>query len=197
MNITNTAIRILANAVRLKIEPIISPEISEVQRGFIAGRSMLANVVDVDSGMQHTSLNFEHGLAIFPDFAAAFPSVDHDLIHDFLESLDWPIWLTRFVKGLYTNNRCCIAAGGRRSDGFAMEAGIRQGCPLSPLLFAVVADLLLCRLQRLLPAAMIRAYADDIALVLSDSAPCLKLLGKLFGSTLCSQDFTYTMAKQY
>ena len=85
LHITNTDNRILANAVRLKIEPIISPEISEAQRGFIAGRSMLANVVDVDSGMQHTSLNFEHGLAIFPDFAAAFPSVDHDFIHDFLE----------------------------------------------------------------------------------------------------------------
>ena len=176
LNITNTDNRILANAVRLKIEPLISPEISEVQRGFIAGRSMLANVVDVDCGMQHTSLNFEHGLGIFPDFAAAFPSVDHDFIHEFLESLDWPDWLTRFVKGLYTDNKCCISVGGRRSKGFALEAGIRQGCPLSPFLFAVVADLLLCRLQRLLPAAIIRAYADDIALVLSDGAPCLKLL---------------------
>jgi len=180
LNITNTDNRIPANSVRLKIEPIISPEISEAQRGFIAGRSMLANVVDVDSGVQHTSLNFEHGLPIFPDFAAAFPSVDHDFIHDFLESLDWPIWLTRFVKGLYTNNRCCIAVGGRRSDGFAMEAGIRQGCPLSPFQFAVVCALLLCRLQRLLPTAMIRAYADDIALVLSDGAPCLKLLENNF-----------------
>ena len=93
MNITNTDNRILANAVRLKIEPIIGPEISEMQRGFVAQRSMLANVVDVDTEMQLTSFNSEHGLAIFPDFAAAAsPSVEHDFIQDFLNSLDWPEW---------------------------------------------------------------------------------------------------------
>ena len=153
LNITNTDNRILANAVRLKIEPLIAPEISEAQRGFISGRSMLANVVDIDSGMQHTSLKYEHGLAMFPDFAAAFPSVDHEFIFDFLDSLKWPTWVTRFIRALYTNNKCIISVGGQRSDGFLLESGIRQGCPVSPLIFAVVADLLLSRLQRLLPAA--------------------------------------------
>ena len=56
----------------------------------------------------------------------------------------------------------------------------RQGCPLSPLLFAVVADLLLRRLQRHLPSTLIRAYADDIALVLKSGIENLKRLEHMF-----------------
>jgi flagellar motor switch protein FliG len=48
LNITNSDNRIICSAVRLHIEPIISPGISPVQRGFIKGRLMLSNLVDVD-----------------------------------------------------------------------------------------------------------------------------------------------------
>jgi len=106
--------------------------------------------------------------------------VDHDFIEDFLASLNWPNWLIGFVRVLYANNRCIIATGGRRSAGFSLEAGIRQGCPLSPLLFAVIADLVLRRLQRLFPSALVRAHADDIAMILNNGLGNLRLLEQVF-----------------
>jgi len=56
--------------------------------------------------------------------------------------------------------------GGEKFEGFDITAGIRQGCPLSPLLFAVVADLLLRRLKSKFPGSSRRAYADDLAMVI-------------------------------
>jgi hypothetical protein len=65
--------------------------------------------------------------------------------------------------------------------GFDIRGEIRQGCPVSPLIFAICGDLLR-RLSHELPQDLLRAYADDLALVSLDikkSAPhCSRLFGE-------------------
>ena len=55
MNVTNCDNRLLASAVRWVLEPAIGPKITISQRGFLQGRSMLANLVDVDEGLVHAA----------------------------------------------------------------------------------------------------------------------------------------------
>ena len=49
-----------------------------------------------------------------------------------------------------------------------MHSGIRQGCPLSPLIFVVVVDGLLRELSAKLPECIPLAYADNTAVVSTD-----------------------------
>ena len=180
LSITNTDNRLLASAVRLKVEAHLAPEISDMQRGFIGGRSMLSNLVDMDEGMQAAALSEEHASAVLFDFAAAFPSVSREFMHELFESLDWPAWLLQFIRALYHDTTCVISVGGARFGGFRMDSGIRQGCPLSPLLFAVADDILLRRIARALPRALVRAYADDLAVVLPDGVYAAQVLEPMF-----------------
>ena len=69
---------------------------------------------------------------------------------------------------------------GQRWGGFYLRAGIRQGCQLSPLIFAVVVDLLLRKLEMTLPELTRRAFADDLAVVTKDWWRDLPILRTVF-----------------
>ena len=90
LNIANTDNRLLANAVRLRLEPVLDAWISPMQRGFLPGRSLLSNVLDVDEGMMTTALAHPAGAALFFDFKAAFPSVLHSFLLGVLRHIGLP-----------------------------------------------------------------------------------------------------------
>jgi len=166
LNITNTDNRILCSAVRLHVEPLVAPGVSPEQRGFIRGRSMLSNVLDIEEAMIDGALTQAFPPAVFLDFEAASPSISQAFIQQVLAARGWPPWFCNFVGIIYDNNYCHLSLSGFTGAGFGITTGVRQGCPLSPLIFAIVSDVLIRRVRRLLPAVLIRAYADDIALML-------------------------------
>ena len=80
--------------------------VSDMQRGFLPGRSLLLNVIEVDHRMQIESLKGRGGAAMFFDFQAAFPSDVHGFLLDVLEFIGVPIETLTFVRSLYSQNRC-------------------------------------------------------------------------------------------
>ena len=84
------------------------------------------------------------------------------------------------IQALYDNNRCTVQTNGAQVDGFKMTAGVRQGCPLSPLLYAICAELLIERIRMELPSAVIRAYADDTAVLVQNTWTDIPVLAKIF-----------------
>ncbi len=53
-------------------------------------------------------------------------------------STSWILW----TSTLYENAIISILINGLRTKGFQMEKGIRQGCPLAPYLYFLVANVL-------------------------------------------------------
>ena len=57
---------------------------------------------------------------------------------------------------------------GIQEPSIVCKSGIRQACPLSPLLLVIVVDLLLRKLALHVPEDVIRAFADDTAIIMPD-----------------------------
>ena len=138
--LVDTSNRLLASALRFAIEPAIERLVGASQRGFLRGRSILANVLDFEASMQVAALEDDMAYALLFDMRAAFSSLEHDYLHHVLDKLGLPRGVRAAIRALYTGQRCCLAMAGQWWEGFDITAGIRQGCPLSPLLFVLVTE---------------------------------------------------------
>jgi hypothetical protein len=180
INMVDTSSRLLASAARLRWEGHLERWLCPEQRGFLPNRSLLANVVDLEDEAMQTSLRESEGAIFLLDFAAAFPSVSQQFLRAALRHVGFPPAALRFVDALYYKNGCRIQVKGSNFDGFAMTGGIRQGCPLSPLLFITAMDGLLRVIVRKVAGAKVKAFADDTAVIVRSLKEDLPRLHEVF-----------------
>jgi hypothetical protein len=76
------------------------------------------------------------------DFEKAFDTVDHSFLFKTLATFGFGENLVSFVKTLYTDISSCVRNNGYSSEFFRLHNGVKQGCPLSALLFILVAEIL-------------------------------------------------------
>ena len=117
-------------------------------------------------------------LACFVDFKKAFDCVNRDLL--------WEKLSTRFglfgnfltaLQALYEDVRCVVDVNQTFTDWFTVNNGVKQGCILSPTLFAMFIDDLVSDInskqagvdcQTCSVSALL--YADDVVLLAPSSA---------------------------
>lgn len=103
-------------------------------------------------------------------FANSFPSSSHSVLFAVLGRMRLPARLLALVEAMYRLVCSDISFGGAVWEKMPLGAGIRQGCPLSRLVFALCLDLLIrCALScQASSRSTLAAYDDDLALVFWD-----------------------------
>ena len=86
-----------------------------------------------------------------------------------------PVWVPEenLIKTFYTDISSCVLSNGFTTDLFLVRRGVRQGDPLSPLLFILALEMLVCQIRNDQSVKGIIAKDEQIQLTLfADDMTC-------------------------
>lgn len=121
------------------------------------------------------------GAILSLDFKQSFDRVSHQYLWDILTKMDFPEALINLLKTLYKKATSKVLINGYVSESFSVMSSVRQGCPLSMLLFAISIEPLIrlihfsiqgIKLEQI--NIKISAYADDVVVYLGNNSDLLR-----------------------
>ena len=140
ISLLNVAYKLITKSLALRLGSVVQSVISEDQSGFLKGRFIGENVrLVIDAINMSKELNLP-GLLLFCDFQQAYDCISWDYLKTILHRFGFGDYFIKWVAMLYTDDaesptsaRICL--NGHLSRPYVIKRGLRQGCPLSCLLF--------------------------------------------------------------
>lgn len=166
--------KILAKILACRLERILTQILSD-QTGFIRGRSSTANVKRLL--IINTPPGLSTKIILSLDAEKAFDRMEWEFLFVTPRKFGFRDGFISWIKLLYSNPVATVITNGQQSQYFSLGRGTRQGCPLSPLLFAVVIEPLAIAIRQADNFKGIERgglhhklslYADDLLLYVSD-----------------------------
>ena len=96
-----------------------------------------------------------------------------------LKKVGLPQWVIQAIRLLFTNIQVQTTFHGAVSRWVDIKRGIKQGCPLSPLLFILAMDVLITAL-RCIKGLDIKAFADDIGIGTRNLTESVNRIARIF-----------------
>ena len=171
----NVAYKIFLTILSIRLSEIMESKLGEYQAGFWPNRSTADNIF---IPCQMYEKCYEHNIELhntFIDFNQAFNSINRSTIIQALKEMQIPGKILRLVNTVTQHTKAKIKLNNEYMEQIDVKTSIKQGDPLSTILFNTVMEMLMRKLEirgnittRLKQACV---YADDAVLVTRTNRP--------------------------
>jgi mannosylglycoprotein endo-beta-mannosidase len=203
ISLIHSIAKIIAKMLALRLGPFMNDLVSNAQSAFIKSRSIHDNFLYVKNLATRFHRNKTPALLFKLDIRKAFDSIRWEFILDLLQRRGFPSRFRDWIAALFYTSSSRVLLNGIAGLPITHGRGLRQGDPLSPLLFVLAIDPLaqlldistrvglLHRLRGRGPILRTSLYADDAAVFVApfkvdidNLASILRTFGEVTG--LCT-----------
>jgi retron-type reverse transcriptase len=190
ISLINSVPKMVANILANRLQKVATQVVHENQYGFVKGKT-IQDCLGWAFEFLHQCHQSKREIVILKlDFEKAFDLVEFSIVLDMLRAKGFPDKWILWVDSLLNSATTSVLLNGTAGKEFLCKRGVRQGDPLSPILFAIAADLIQYAInhefqqERLAPPFPQNAdlpfpvvqYADDTIIVMQGEEQQLLIL---------------------
>jgi hypothetical protein len=142
ISLSNTDEKLLSRILASRLGEVLPSLVGKQQAGFVKNRETSDVIIHVQHVIRYLKRQNTGAYLALVDFEKAYDTVDHDFLFLVLNKLgvgdNFVLWISR----LYEQAKVKVKVDRSFTEEIAMKRGVRQGCPISPLLFNLVVECL-------------------------------------------------------
>lgn len=187
ISLVHSFAKLITKVVANRLAPFLNSLVANTQCAFVRGRSIRDNFILVQQTIKSLHMQKVPSLFFKLDISKAFDSVSWPFLMEILAHLGFGVSWRILVLNLFGSSSTCILVNGQPGPEIRHKRGLRQGDPLSPMLFILVMDMLnslflkaeelglLEPLSRKPLGQRVSLYADNVALFIKPLVADLSL----------------------
>jgi len=156
------------------------------QKGFLPFEGCFEHNFLLQSAMTDARRTKRNLSVVWLDLKDAFGSIPHPIMFNMLERAGLSGSTIDIIRNIYSDSSCHLRVGQSTSNPIALGKGVKQGCPLSPILFNFTIEGILCGIESLdhgytmgETTLNLLAYADDLCILCEDKAKLTPVLERV------------------
>ncbi|KAJ0520505.1 putative RNA-directed DNA polymerase [Helianthus annuus] len=142
INLIGCISKVVTKILSSRLKKVMDFLISDVQTAYIEGRSIMEGPLIMNELISWAKCSKKKLMLLKVDFEKAFDSISWSFLDSVLSQMGFPALWRKWMMGLLKTARTSVLVNGSPTLEFEIQKGVRQGDPLSPLLFILAMEAL-------------------------------------------------------